>query len=532
MNQEPSAQVPQEQTPAEKPATASKASVVKFVTMLVFVMLFVEAICFPLLMLAIDGPDQTVMSETSVEVQPLTFENYWSGEFASSFDGWFSMRYPLRSDVVGTYRLMSIGYDSLGGNSSDEEMNQPDLDTTNLEIQTDDSGEAVIIFPGRSTETAAQTGMSESGRETMNDPETGTVEPGSETELQTERETTLEEFYLDYEHNIYATINGWQLSQKITEPTGYKGSGVLIGKSGYLYEPAYIDEYLGYSSTYVTTAAGLQSTVDKLCYIQEQLNKRGIGFVFCISSSKASQYADYIPDWYKNQHTSIQGYVRAYDLLMPILENSNLNFVDAKTQYERAGLVVTYAKTGIHWNKLATAETLIQCIKQLSAQMNYPTRNVAFDNLIAKSSPISGGNPDDDIFNILWNKEESKAFVSQQIRDKYYFAPDAYVANPEAPRRNILFQGGSFVHSLVYYWRNYIGECKQIYYNDSIGDYVNGTGQNPLKNGNECWEDLLSNIDYVLFEATEQQLAYLGNNTGHVLMYNSLYEYLKAHEIK
>ena len=532
MNEEPSIQTTQESTAPEKPATVSKTAVVKFVTMLVFVMLFVEAICFPLLMLAIDGPDQTVMSETSVEVVPLTPENYWSGEFASSFDGWFSLRYPLRSDIVGTYRLMSIGYDSLGGNAQADDMDQPDLDTSNLEIETDDSGGAVIIIPGRSTETALETGMSESGVETMPSHESG--QTPVETEKQTERETTLEEFYVDYVNNyLYAQINSWQLSQKITEPTGYKGSGVLIGKSGYLYEPAYIDEYLGYSSTYVTTAAGLQNTVNMLEYIQDQLNKRGIGFVFCISSSKASQYADYIPDWYKNQHTPIQGYVRAYDYLMPILEKSNLNFVDAKTQYERVGLAVTYAKTGIHWNKLATSETLIQCIKQLSAQMdNRPTRNLAIDALKLSSTPFPGGNPDDDIFNIMWSKQESQAFLSQQIRDKYYFAPKVEVLNSDAPKRNVLFQGGSFVHSLVYYWRNYIGECKQIYYNGTVSDFVNGTAKNPLTDGNEYWEDMLTNIDYVLFEATEQQLAYLGNNTGHWLMYNSLYEYLKNHEIK
>jgi hypothetical protein len=174
-------------------------------------------------------------------------------------------------------------------------------------------------------------------------------------------------------------------------------------------------------------------------------------------------------------------------------------------------------------------DTLIK----LSAQMdNRPTRNLAIDALKLSSTPFPGCNPDDDIFNIMWSKQESQAFLSQQIRDKYYFAPKVEVLNSDAPKRNVLFQGGSFVHSLVYYWRNYIGECKQIYYNGTVSDYVNGTAKNPLTDGNEYWEDMLSNIDYVLFEATEQQLAYLGNNTGHWLMYNSLYEYLKNHEIK
>ncbi|MBQ7728447.1 MAG: hypothetical protein IJT60_07735, partial [Clostridia bacterium] len=93
-------------------AAAPKHSIATYVIMLVFIMIAFEIICFPLLMLAIDGPDMTRLSESDVEPVPWTLENYWNGDFQEKFEGWFNMHYPLRSDIVRTYKTMTIRYDS------------------------------------------------------------------------------------------------------------------------------------------------------------------------------------------------------------------------------------------------------------------------------------------------------------------------------------------------------------------------------------------------------------------------------------
>ena len=517
-------------------AAAPKHSIATYVIMLVFIMIAFEIICFPLLMLAIDGPDMTRLTESDVEPVPLTLENYWNGEFQEKFEGWFNMHYPLRSDIVTTYKTMTIRYDSFLSASPSEEDDPVEQMTESgggvIALETDDQGH--IVFPQIGTETAAGHGTSESGLET--NPGNPGEDESSTTGPDIEVETTLMDWYLDYNNNKYALINSWFLNQKKEEPTAYKGtSAVLVGKTGYLYERAYIDEYMGYSEPYTSySASDLQLTVKNLEYIQDQLAKQGIGFCFVISSSKASQCADFIPEWYKNTHTAKPGYVRAYDTLMPMLESSHLNFVDAKTAFEEAGLLNTFPKTGIHWNDIASFETMVRAVSKLEETTNTTTRHMVAKTIYASESVTSGiGNSEQDIYNIMWNATDpSLKYLA--VTDRYYYSPDITVENPGAPAKNVLIQGGSFCHDIVYYVNNYIGRARQIYYNwSSFGDFT-GSGMsfhNPLTDGDDCWDTILEGIDYVIFEATEQQLATIAwNSSGHAVMYRSLYNYLKSTE--
>ena len=150
----------------------------------------------------------------------------------------------------------------------------------------------------------------------------------------------------------------------------------------------------------------------------------------------------------------------------------------------------------------------------------------------------SGFNNEQDIFNILYNRVDQK-YRAEAIKDDAYYAPDIVVSNQNAQKINVLVQGGSFAHSIVHYMRNYgVANVTQVYYND-----FGNTGRDPWSEGPEAWEGILAGKDLIILEATEQQIrgghktsdmtwaAAAGNgHLGHNAVYDSLYEYLKAHE--
>jgi hypothetical protein len=325
------------------------------------------------------------------------------------------------------------------------------------------------------------------------------------------------------------------------EPTGFKGdSGIAIGKSGYLFEIPYMQEYLGVSGSVYTqvTDEGLQEMVNRFEYIQAELKKRGIEMLYVITSSKASAYADYIPDHYKNSVTTKPGYVRPIDCLRPMLANSSINYLDSAKYYEEIGLLVTFPKTGIHWNALASFETtakLIQMYQQLSGRT---TVSLKATGVLSHTTPPSSFNNEQDIFNILYGRVDA-AYRESAIKDDAYYSPAITLQNQSAEKIDVLVHGGSFAHSIVHYMSNYgVANVTQSWYND-----LTSSGHDPRTEGPEAWKYILEGKELIIFEATEQQIrgghktagmtwlqAANDGNLGHNAIYDSLYEYLKAHE--
>jgi hypothetical protein len=108
-----------------------------------------------------------------------------------------------------------------------------------------------------------------------------------------------------------------------------------------------------------------------------------------------------------------------------------------------------------------------------------------------------------------------------------------------------LLHGGSFAHSIEYFLEQHgVADVARTWYND-----MGVTGYNPWTEGPEAWKYILEDRDLIIFEATEQQIrgAHKTDNMtwleagtpsglvyhpeiGHNAVYDSLYEYLKAHE--
>lgn len=454
----------------------------------VLIAAFMVFICLPVPMFLICGPESVALESEKQIVQPaFSVASYMSGGFQSDFEDWFGQYYPMRSSFVVFYRQLKVNIENISASSPGQNaVETQEVDTLEL---IDDEGAV--------------------------------------------------DFYFDTENNVYADINLTRLAELPVEPTGFKGSdAVLVGKSGYLYESAYINEMFGYGDPYASvTDEGLKTVVTKLEYIQAQLAKRGITMIYVVSPSKASQYSEYVPDWYKNTQYAADDYVRPYYRMQKFLAESTLNYIDSAELYKQIGLLVTFTKTGIHWNHLASFETARAVISKYEEVTGNTARRMTFDKIVSSESPPGYGNPDQDIYNILYGAIDKTG----SIVDKAYYWPDIYVENEDADSIGILVQGGSFCWDFTYLFPHFkvADTYKQFYYNafqgrKSLDPFGDG--------GTEAWGKLLEDIDLLIFEQNEQQLRseqadpndlagsstnyYIGSNA----VYESLYQYLKAHE--
>jgi hypothetical protein len=519
-----------------------KPSNVNFVIRLTVILAFFAVILFPMCLMAIDGPDEAdaALQEDKIELKTPTVQSYFNGSFQANFEAWLSKYYPLRSSIVSGYRNIQIEIENskpilsimnvLKGNALG---NGPENPVCTMHADDDFNG--ICDVCGEKLYDVPDVPGDDSGDDPGDNPGD---DPGDEPGDDPVGPKPPVNVYLD-PSNIYAKINRLEMLQTAIEPQGFTGAaGVLIGKSGYLYESGYIDEYMGYGEPYVSvTDEGLQETVDKLEYIQKELEKRGITMLYVISSSKASAYPDYIPEYYKNSHTAKPGYVRPIERLRPMLEASDINYLDSTKYYEEIGLLVTFPKTGIHWNALASFESTAKLIRMYSGLTGRETVELTARGVKSYNYAPSGFNNEQDVFNILYNAVPHQK--DKAIKDAAYYAPDIAITNQGAPKLNVLVQGGSFTHSIMHYINAYgVGNATQIYYKDFHRN-------SPWTEGPEAWEYWLAGKDLVIFEATEQQIrgghktddmswyeasVDHGNHIGHNAIYDSLYEYLKAHE--
>ncbi len=501
-----------------------KSSTVTYAIRLTVILIFCAMLIFPLALMALDGPDRTEMeSEAATKLKPLRADTYLDGSFQSSFEAWFSAHYPLRSNLVKSYRQLQF----------DIENSKPAIGVMKLlrgKLWEKPKDPTPPDDPSKPSDPSNPSDPSKPSDPTNPTDPSKPTDPTKPTDPMT--------IYTD-PNNIYARINLRQMMQQIVEPSGFKGSNrVYIGKSGYLFEKAYMDEYFGYSKPYTdVTDEGMWENIEKLEYIQKELEKRGITMLYVISSSKASQYSEYIPDWYRETQTAKAGYVRPIDRYRKMLAASSINYLDSSEYYKEIGLLVTFPKTGIHWNALAAFESTAQLLRMYETASGRNCRLLDTKGVLTSSTPFNQGNPEQDVYNILYGTLDVKG-----ILDDEYYAPDIVLSNTDQPKLNAFLQGGSFTHSIRYYLNNCnIANVDSIYYNGLNGGSTWGD-KSPWTQGAEVWSYWLKDKDVVIFEATEQQIRgghYTGgdwtkaakdSNIGHNVVYDSLYEYLKAHE--
>ncbi len=478
-----------------------------------FAKIFFTVVIFALLVLPaaltlIVGPDNTAMeSESATRIEKFSAQTWLDGSFQSNFEAWFSAHYPLRSGIVKSYRQFKYDFENTKPVIGMMNFISGKLFKKNEPKKPPVVTDPPIIRP------------------------VGTDEHGETILPETQRSQI--DIYLDPD-NIYSDINFDQMSEEIYDIDGFHGNNaVYVGKNGYLFEAAYMNEYMGYGEPYTSvTDEGMMRNIEELEYIQDELEKRGITMLYVISSSKADQYADYIPDWYKDANIPAKDYVRPIYRYREMLANSRINYLDSSEYYKQIGLLVTFPKNGIHWNALAAFESTAELLRMYENLTGDRITRLKATGVNYSKTPWTQGNSEVDVFNILYGAVQSDI----KVVDNWYYAPIVDVDAEGARKLNILIQGGSFTHSIVWNVNAYqVGNITQIYYNGF-------NSHSPWVEGPDAWEYWLEGRDLVIFEATEQQIrgghadgmdwatASADGNLGHNAVYDSLYQYLKDNE--
>ena len=465
---------------------------IKLISDAVIFAVFIFIIFMPVILLAVTGQASSPLSYESEAVFPeVSLDSYLEGTLTSGIQDWISKSWPLRSTLVLAYNQMVYDIDTFGASAPK---------TTVLDSSVAEETTTVV------TEIA----------------EDAEPQPAP---------------YSDF-NPLYAEVNRLQYEEELIESDGYRGTAqVVIGKSGVLYENGYINEYFGYTKIYrEVEEATIIEQVQKLEYIQEKLKERGIAFVLVFSPSKGADYADAVPEWYKAMYVEYSDYVRPFDMMIKHLETSSVNYINSSALYKEVGLDVTFPKTGIHWNKLASFETVKAMIASYEEQTGETIRHITADTLTYSKNPSGFGNPEQDIFGLVYSTMPN----ADKIVDDYYYWPDIYVENEDNNNKiNVFIQGGSFTGDFTAYLPAYgiTDRIRSVYYNQDNELYGRDTAKIDAR-----WDRHLRDCDYVILECNEQFVRGFGGNapqwaqadvTGYPIghrVYESLYDYLERNE--
>ena len=134
---------------------------------------------------------------------------------------------------------------------------------------------------------------------------------------------------------------------------------VVLGRDGFLYYSATLDDYTGVS----LSDAELEAIAGRLLALQKALEAEGKRFVFTISPNKNSLYPEHMPAGIANWHESSSA-VR----LIPYLERFGVHYADLFTPLSQELL---YYRTDSHWTAQGAARGADAILAALGRESAY-----------------------------------------------------------------------------------------------------------------------------------------------------------------
>jgi hypothetical protein len=270
-----------------------------------------------------------------------------------------------------------------------------------------------------------------------------------------------------------------------------KANGVIIGKSGYLYEESYLNAYYGND---FLGKDSIISTISRLKFLSDTLNKLNKHLLIVFAPGKATYYPEFFPDNYKKSNVDATN----YKIFSKLGKENCLNIIDFNSWFlenKYKSKYPLYPKHGIHWSKYGMAIAADSINKKIENLVGYDIPNVSYKEL--EIQPSNGD--DNDIgngMNLLFNLKE--------INMAY---PKVVIEQGDA-KANILVVSDS------YYWGIYnygISKCFNTshfwYYNKQI--YPESATQELLTDNINTGDELLKH-DVIVIMATEANLKNFG----------------------
>jgi hypothetical protein len=219
----------------------------------------------------------------------------------------------------------------------------------------------------------------------------------------------------------------------------WPNENVIVGKDDYLFEAAYIQDYLRLAPFDVPT---IDATLKDIVRISSTLEKSGRKLVVVITPSKADFYPETIPDSFKTGQPITSK--RGYEVLQAGLTNAGIPTFDAanylwQNKSEIVGPV--YMRSGTHWSWMAVATAT----KGFVDYLNQMGLGLPVIETISAKAVWPPQNPDADLL-LLMNTLDF--LVREPFRSDTYYYPEVKVSG-SGTKSSFFIQGGSFTENLV-----------------------------------------------------------------------------------
>ena len=216
-----------------------------------------------------------------------------------------------------------------------------------------------------------------------------------------------------------------------------RGTQVLMGREGFLFEKVYVDAY---NQSGPRAEAELREVSAATRRLQDRLARDGIAFLLVIAPSKAEIYSEHLPP-----AADVAGRPARqshYQKLVPFLRDDGVHLVDAHDlfrQWKQApGAPLLFGKGGTHWNENGAARIVEQILDRLRILTGKDLPAVRVTGAVTNRTIVGSDNDLAELLN-LWS---GRPLAGPQIH------PVAEVhAGTCLP--DLLFIGDSFVFTLT-----------------------------------------------------------------------------------
>lgn len=234
-----------------------------------------------------------------------------------------------------------------------------------------------------------------------------------------------------------------------------KGTRVMVGRDGWLYEGVYVDVY---NKEDRTPDSDLRERVDGLARLQAELRRRGIGFAVVISPSKVEIYPEFAPEGAltpgrENRKT-------AYDRLAPLLADAGIDVIDGHRFFREAKTRLPhplFSRGGVHWNYYGAGFVVSQMLQSVSRQTGRDVGTLVCTNVVEDSIPYGTDNDLGELLN-LWPRH---SLAGPQVHPQFESRTGA-----GGRKANFLLVGDSFGLTLAQIMEseNLVERCDLLFY--------------------------------------------------------------------
>lgn len=238
-----------------------------------------------------------------------------------------------------------------------------------------------------------------------------------------------------------------------------RGTQVLPGRDGFLYEKNYVDTYRNPGQA---PEEDLRSVSAALRRLQNRLEADGIAFLLVIAPSKAEIYPEHLPG-----HADVAGRFSRrsnYENMRGILSRDGVNVLDAHELFlewkREPGAPQLFTQGGTHWNHYGTARVvsvLIDRLRRLTGQ-DLPSIQVIGSET---NDRIVGADNDLGKLANLWSDRRLAGPQTHPVRERHpgtYLADALFVSDSFGTKLTDIMNGGKLYRrqdTYYYYSRHF-----------------------------------------------------------------------------